>query len=495
MGRMMTLALALAALATTDDAHACGGCFHQEETNPNQPPQVSMVTSHVMALSISAQQTVLWDQVQFSGAPEDFAWVLPVRPGAYLELGSDAFLETLDAATRPRVSPPPLDCSNDVGCAGRPQSAMRASPGMSAFACSAGEGVAAEGVSDEPPDPVTVVHQGSVGPYETVTLHADVPGVLTTWLQDNGYAIASDVQPVIDDYQAEGFDFIALRLAPDQGEQQMKPVRIVIPGAVVSLPLRMVAAGTGANVALTLFVLGEGRWAARNFPNVAIDPAQLDWDFDFAASNLDALETQLLAEFNNRAWLTSYAYPHTLLSPVSNPVNLLPTRYRVGAIETTTIAAAFAQQALRNGETNDIAGCLEGFVEHAKSDATVAPSCDGTCEVPDNFIDAGELSCGDADDLAVALTGMRPRDVWITRLDANMPRWALAEDLDLEASGSQLRVAHWNLAERSNNAPCPILAENLRLPRPSGAWIGLIVLGGLFAGGIARRASRTRPEK
>ena len=53
----------------------------------------------------------------------------------------------------------------------------------------------------------------------------------------------------------------------------------------------MVAAGTGANVAITLFVIGEGRWEPQNFPTGALDPTKLTWDFitqssDYATQRL-----------------------------------------------------------------------------------------------------------------------------------------------------------------------------------------------------------------
>jgi len=57
----------------------------------------------------------------------------------------------------------------------------------------------------------------------------------------------------------------------------MRPVRVVTPGADPSLPLRMVAAGVGQSVGLTLYVLGEGRYQAQNFPNAIVDEKKLVW--------------------------------------------------------------------------------------------------------------------------------------------------------------------------------------------------------------------------
>ena len=57
-------------LASEADAHACGGCF-----NPPESPTV--VTDHRMIFSISAVESTLYDQIQYTGAPESFGWVLP----------------------------------------------------------------------------------------------------------------------------------------------------------------------------------------------------------------------------------------------------------------------------------------------------------------------------------------------------------------------------------------------------------------------------------
>src|SRR5262249_23536618 len=142
-----------------------------------------------------------------------------------------------------------------------------------------------------------------------------------SWLTSHGYAIDPKVQPVIDAYTAEGFDFIALRLLPDQGVKQMKPVRVVTPGMSPSLPLRMVAAGTGDKVAITLFVIGEGRRRAQNFQNAEVDPKKLVWNVGSSESNYAATRLALLAEKSGRTWNNAYARRGALLSQLSKPVN------------------------------------------------------------------------------------------------------------------------------------------------------------------------------
>ena len=101
--------LALASLMPIQDAKACGGCFIPPMT------EGTLVTGHRMVLSISPAQTVLWDQIQYSGDPAEFAWVLPVKPGAYIEVASNAFFETLDAATNVSVLQPNVTCHDPYG--------------------------------------------------------------------------------------------------------------------------------------------------------------------------------------------------------------------------------------------------------------------------------------------------------------------------------------------------------------------------------------------
>jgi len=100
------VALAAACVLVDRPAQACGGCFH-----PVAPRQVTVVTGHRMALSVSPQQTVLWDQIQYSGDPQDFAWVLPVRAGAQIQLSHDEFFAALDALTAPVITGPTPNCS------------------------------------------------------------------------------------------------------------------------------------------------------------------------------------------------------------------------------------------------------------------------------------------------------------------------------------------------------------------------------------------------
>jgi hypothetical protein len=66
----------------------------------------------------------------------------------------------------------------------------------------------------------------------------------------------------------------------------------------------MVAAGTGANVGLELFVVGNGRWEAQNFPNAEVPTSQIVWDWSDGLSNFTTLEQAELATNGGRTWVT-----------------------------------------------------------------------------------------------------------------------------------------------------------------------------------------------
>ncbi len=355
-----------------------------------------------------------------------------------------------------------------------------------------------------------------MGPYETVTLQANVPNALPNWLTSHGYAIDSTVAPIIDAYTSEGFDFIAVRLQPGQGVQQMKPLRVVMQGGVPTLPLRMVAAGTGPNVGITLFVIGEGRWEAQNFPNGEIDPNSITWDFANQSSDYSTQRQALLATNGGRTWNNAFANQGSLLS--QDIVNGLPTTITVGNSSYPTLGIAYVQQGFADGETTDTS-CTAMFDAYAGSTEVVDGSClsqqplgdmdggtpdagAGPCTVTSGAIDATQLVCGGLDDIAVALVGMHPADVWLTRLEASLPHSALATDLNIQASAKQTPISNVLNAGKSINSPCgPTAAGGAISPFRGGGGANrtriamfAVILAALGAALARRRRRGARPS-
>lgn len=296
-------------------ALACGGCFHPP---PNPTGQPTAVTGHTMAVAMSPRGTTLWDRIQFSGSPDEFAWVLPVDPSARIELASEAFFIALREATQLTfVAPaPPLrfcpDPCDDNGF-------LFGSASAGGFP-----------VPEEGGPTVNVLYEGVVGPYETVTIESDDPDALVTWLRDNGYFVPESIQPTIDYYTSRGTAFAALRLRPGAGVHQMQPVRVTFPGMTTLFPLRMVAAGVMDFVELELFVFAEGRTEAENFGNAEVDRAAIAYDWETGAFNYDELfdDARFAGEGPGTNWVTEFAgaAPGTLRNfTPENDVEMLGT--------------------------------------------------------------------------------------------------------------------------------------------------------------------------
>jgi hypothetical protein len=371
----------LLASADPPRARACGACFHVDGES-------TQVTGHRMIFSISQARTTLWDQILYTGDPGSFAWVLPVKGTVEIGLSSDALFGVLDQNTAVTVVPPPLDCPSPPSCY------YDNYGGYGGEGDYGGAGGASSGVD--------VVSQAVVGPYETVTLHSTDPNALTDWLGSHGYVVPVDFAPVVSTYIQEGFDFVALKLVPGQGVSAMRPVRITTPGAGLSLPLRMVAGGTGATTTITLWILGEGRYEPKNFPTFTIKPSQLVWDWATDSSNYATLRD---TAFPADAWQTESS----------------------GTMPTTDVSNVIDQgifddpAATGYGDANGVGADLEAEADYAK------------------------------------LWGTLPGTPWLTRLRAALPHAALASDLELGASADQTPVpSYLTAASALNIPPCPV---------------------------------------
>ncbi|AKU98258.1 hypothetical protein AKJ09_04922 [Labilithrix luteola] len=495
------------------DAHACGGCFH-----PKAEAGSSVITDHRMVFKISTRETILWDQVRYSGDPKEFAWVLPVNAGARVELSHDEWIAALDATTRTTVTGPERFCGGGGGGGGRGGGGgCMGSSSSTSFEADMGSshdldaGFAGNG-------DVSVVSQSVIGPYQAVTLHANAGDGISEWLVANGFAIPDAVRPIVDAYTSARFDFIALRLRPGQGVRAMQPVRVVTPGADTTLPLRMVAAGVGSKVGLTLWVIGEGRYRTQNFPNAVVDDSLLTWDGKASRSNLTQLQSQIFASNDGRTWLTETA-GHAVLSGVmgigADPSSSLYTAY---------MQSCFAKPAREvpctDGELPPPDGTpLDESADAGTSDASDAgddgdagdaetdAGVDGGEEtpVPPNRCTKWVAGCAGYDDLDVATRGL-VGDIWVTRLRADLPVQALGTDLRLEAA-DQTTVSGGHHTEKfsdENFDPCAGVTNSAtvgsssdgcacRTSRPLGSSVGswlVAVVTAALASSIARRARR-----
>jgi hypothetical protein len=539
---MTTIAIAGVALSDARRAEACGGCF----VPPS--PDVSVVTDHRMAFAITAKQTILWDQIRYSGDPREFAWVLPVKPGATIELANDEFFTALDTSSQPIVYAP--QTQNTFGCALTGCSEDSASSFSESRGANGG---------------VQVIAQSVVGPYDQVTLRSTDNDALVNWLRSNQFAIPTAIEPTIAAYVREQFDFIALKLRPECGQRSMKPVRVVTPGAAPTLPLRMVAAGVGPKVGITLYVISEGKYQPQNFPHVVIPDERLRWDRYQNKSNYETLSQDLMAQAEGKTWIVEYAdKPQTPLSPGWHDPNQIPPKLGQNAGLTSTyysLCKYWSGNYGRNpnynpydpygGSSTSSSGTIN-VTPCPEPDAGLKPFDAGSDAAADAGGDAGRdagedagqgddddngqqtsssssssgyssssssssggytpstnpaQDCAYLDDLDTAFEGIAYENVWVTRMRSILPANALSEgDLVLEptkradgrADTDAVSNVHWtpyysddDLTDNDVKSNCAGSPRHYHRPYASYTALGIFAAAVSIA--LARR--HRRPKK
>lgn len=243
------------------------------------PDQTTPVVGHQMILSVSNDQTTLWDRFQYTGDPSSFGWILPTKGVVDVGVSSDAIFNAFGQITAPAIFAPSI-CPNS--CDGQ------------------GGGSVGNGG-------VTVIAEEAVGPYLTVQLSSADPNALKDWLSANGYPIPATIAPLLDTFVTEGFDFLAVKLNALAGNTKTVPLRISSPGASPVIPLRLLQAGTGDLTQVTLFIVSEGRYEPTNAPVITMASQDLTWDFAADSSDYLEVKTSKLAASGGLAWLLEQA--------------------------------------------------------------------------------------------------------------------------------------------------------------------------------------------
>jgi MYXO-CTERM domain-containing protein len=184
----------------------------------------------------------------------------------------------------------------------------------------------------------------------------------------------------------------------------MRPVRVTTPGAGIGLPLRMVAAGTGAVTAVTLWVLGEGRHEPANFPSFTIEPKEVVWDWAASDSNYAKLKEAGFEDSNGAGWLVETALQFSSTNFESNIYNSID----------------FGQ--------SGYGGPMSTY-EEVQAEAQ--------------------------EDMAKLFGTLDPAQVWVTRLHAELPRAQLGKDLEVGASMTQEQVQNFIQCEKAVGTPPP----------------------------------------
>lgn len=306
-------------------AHACGGAFfdHVEGERPTGSEAIA-VTDHRMIVSIDKKQTVLYDQIRFSGHPKELAWILPVKGDVKLGLSTDALFDLFDREVALKITSPRAQCPSCTASGsgfGGGHEGGGGGCGSSydqSYAGSSGGSEPSKGSpfesSTEPP--VTVKNASTIGPYETVQLSSANPNALTKWLADNGYAIPKSFEPTLASYVAEKFDFLALKLRPGAETNAIRPIRVAFDGASNVVPMRASAAGPLEKLGITMYVVAEGSaYAPSNYPVFTLPSQQLSWNWAANKSDFLDLREKRSLESGYSAWEVEAAEVRSAVGP------------------------------------------------------------------------------------------------------------------------------------------------------------------------------------
>lgn len=286
---LLSLCVTAAAGSYARSAHACGGFF----CSASQP--VNQAAERIIFAQGDGEVTQIVE-VLYDGPSERFAWVLPVPGAPEIGVSSSVVLDRLQAATNPNYT---LNTISDC---------------ESLDFSSSANGGAAAGPAGEPnngtPPSVTVVDEGSVGPfdYETISVQAedqDPAAVALRWLEANGYDVGSLGAEVLRPYLENGLNLLAVRLQKGVAAGAIRPLALKFESQRPSIPIRPTAVAANDDMGVMVWLVGQSRGVPVNYLGLELNEALIDWTTN--ASNYGAVVSAAANEAGGQGFVTEFA--------------------------------------------------------------------------------------------------------------------------------------------------------------------------------------------
>ena len=275
---------------------ACGGFFCQ-----NTPIDQS---AERIIFTVNGDGTITAIVgINYTGAAEDFSWIVPVPSRPELDVVETESLDLLQRRTQVRFQRPPNYCIGTYIFDGR--------------GGGGGEGFFAE--------------EGHVGPYDFAIVGSSRSSELVNWLRDNDYVVTDDMIPIIELYVKEEMLFLAMKLSQEAEVGDIQPIVITYEAENPSIPIRLTAVAAVPNMPVLTWIFAETQYVPENYEHPEPDfsdfraPSQVATigKFDQAFDIFDDPETRqtlfgdsgryqlyqrrIQDEFNGQAFLTEYA--------------------------------------------------------------------------------------------------------------------------------------------------------------------------------------------
>jgi MYXO-CTERM domain-containing protein len=298
---VMAPALALVApLSIPTTAQACGGTFC--DTGPTAMPVDQTGENILFHIGDNSVEAHIQIQIDPNTTAEAFAWVIPVTALPEFEVGSQPLFDAMLAGSVPTYSMTFTtdDCPiQDTG------NSTNFTFGTT-FSDEGGTGDGVEETGGPDPNP-EVVLQETVGAFEIAVLDGGTVEGVMQWLTDNGYQQDPAAEPILADYLAQDFLFVALKLAVDIEVAEVHPIVIRYAGVEPCVPIRLTRIAAAEDMDIRVFFLGEARVVPVNYRHVLVNPLKIDW-FNLATNYKEVITLAVDAqEADGNAFVTEYA--------------------------------------------------------------------------------------------------------------------------------------------------------------------------------------------
>ena len=300
-GLLAVVAAIVAIFASTPPALACGGFFCT--TTPVDQNAERIIFTQNGDGTVSA-----YVQIEYTGSAPDFSWILPLPEAIDVEsvqVPEDAMaaFRELEVATDPVFIPPEL-----------PECVLR-------------EVVVERMVTAAPAAAVTVFASGEVGPYGFDVVGSEDPDALVTWLRENSYRVTAPMEPLIDLYVDEQFVFLAMKLRPDKGAQDVEPVKVTYPSERPMIPLRLTAVAANPDMAVMVWIYADRQALPANYAKMEIANDELTFFGRGQSNDYRRLMGTKADEYGGQAFITEYAAPTRELRVIHPLLQQLAQRF------------------------------------------------------------------------------------------------------------------------------------------------------------------------
>ena len=298
----LSLGLLTLLLLIAQPTFACGGLFCQ-----NIP--VDQAAERII-FSVDPGVVNAYVQINYTGNAPDFAWVVPVPTVPEVDVAEMDSFNELQAATDPVFMLPPV-----------PDCMFNQQRGIAQMAPAAAESAAED---------VTVFASGEAGPYayDVVGTETGNANALIDWLNENNYRITPEMEPLVFVYVREGMVFLAMKLQPNQGVQDIQPVKMTYQADYPTIPIRLTAVAATPDMGIYTWVFGRGRAESLNYAGIEIGDNDIQVTSPFGGgTNYLTLVRDEIDRFGGQAFVTEYAQPTQQLNVVDPLLQDLRSRY------------------------------------------------------------------------------------------------------------------------------------------------------------------------